>query len=99
MLHYLLSITICVSGAYVPLTEHGTIIVDGIYASCYASFNHWLANFFMAPLRLWPSLFGSAHVDDEMPAYAYAIKEIGHFVLPSVYQDRTHWAEALLFTS
>ena len=77
-----------ISGAYVPLTEHGTIIVDGVLASCYASFNHQLAHFFLAPLRWWPSLLSSIRTSDSMPAYVYAVKEIGHFVLPSEYQNR-----------
>ncbi|KAK4287354.1 hypothetical protein Pmani_039569, partial [Petrolisthes manimaculis] len=43
-------------GAYVPLTKEGTLIVDGIYVSCYASYRHALAHRFLAPVRLFPAL-------------------------------------------
>ena len=35
---------VCLLGAYVPLTEDGNILVDGVLASCYASFDHGLAH-------------------------------------------------------
>ena len=43
-------------GAYVPLTETGSIIVDGVQASTYASFDHHKAHLAMAPLRWFPWL-------------------------------------------
>ncbi|KAK3879663.1 hypothetical protein Pcinc_015792, partial [Petrolisthes cinctipes] len=43
-------------GAYVPLTKEGTLIVDGIYVSCYASYRHALAHRFLAPVRAFPAL-------------------------------------------
>lgn len=37
-----------------PITHSGTIVVNGILASCYANTkNHWLAHMSMAPLRLY----------------------------------------------
>ena len=39
------------TGAYVPLTEHGTIVVDGVLTSCYADVPHDLANFITTPAR------------------------------------------------
>ena len=32
-----------------PLTEEGNIVVDGVLASCYASFDHDLAHIAMVP--------------------------------------------------
>ena len=44
------------TGAYVPLTEAGTMIVDGVLVSCYTNTNHFLAHIVLAPLRWVPSL-------------------------------------------
>ncbi|XP_076065548.1 uncharacterized protein LOC143039417 [Oratosquilla oratoria] len=43
-------------GAYVPLTMEGTLLVDGVVVSCYASYGHDLAHSFLTPVRLMPSL-------------------------------------------
>ena len=42
------------SGAYVPLVNEGNIVVDGVLASCYGSFNHDVAHIIMAPMRWFP---------------------------------------------
>ena len=43
-------------GAYVPLTDAGTLLVDGVLVSCYTNTDHWLAHTALAPLRWYPSL-------------------------------------------
>ena len=40
-----------------PLTAEGTIVVDGVLASCYASFDHDWAHALTTPLRWLPGLF------------------------------------------
>merc|ERR1712106_37742 len=43
-------------GAYVPLTDRGTILVDGVLVSCYTNVDHSLAHVFFAPVR-WASRY------------------------------------------
>ena len=48
-------------GYMAPLTEEGTLIVNGVAASCYATINsHAVAHAVMAPMRWWYGLFGGA---------------------------------------
>ena len=72
-------LTIIILGAYVPLTMVCNIVVDGILASCYASFDHNLAHLGMTPMRWFPdivdSIFGEKHV------YVNIVKNLGRLVL------------------
>ena len=63
---------------YVPMTQEGNIIVDGILASCYASSHHDLAHIVITPLRWFPKItewiFG---VHDGSQAYVDLFKYFG----------------------
>nr|APD15680.1 lophotrochozoan hedgehog-related [Acanthochitona crinita] len=75
-------------GVYVPLTETGTLVVDGILASCYSSINHHVAHAFLTPVRWFPSLFHIPSDDHGMPTYVFFLKWLAHSILPSGYQGK-----------
>ena len=81
---YYITILIFSSGAYVPLTKDGNLVVGGVLASCYASFDHDLAHFAMIPMQWYPEMtqwiFG---VDNGTPDYLNIAKVFGRLVLPS----------------
>ena len=70
-------------GAYVPLTEKGNIVVDGVLASCYASFDHDLAQITMTPIQLFSEI--SKYIFGKEKAsltYVNITKELGRWLLP-----------------
>ena len=70
-------------GAYVPLTKEGRIIVDGVLASCYASYDHNLAHFTMTPMQWFSDVIGWIIGDDNgSPAYVNVIGDLGDWFLP-----------------
>ena len=70
-------------GAYVPLTMEGNVVVDGILASCYASFDHNLAHFAVKPFQWFPKMIEWTFGDDNgSPGYIEIAKGFGRSVLP-----------------
>ena len=72
-------------GAYVPLTNEGNIMVNGILASCYATFDHDLAHLVMTPIQLFPTLiewiFGQ---DDGIQGFVTIAKTLGRYLTPNI---------------
>ncbi|KAG7463770.1 hypothetical protein MATL_G00180210 [Megalops atlanticus] len=72
-------------GAYAPLTRHGTLVVDGVLASCYAAMDqHRLAHWAFAPLRLlyrWTGPGGNQ--GDGIHWYSQVLYWIGTLLLDS----------------
>ena len=62
---------------YAPLTDSGTLVVDGFLASCYASYPHWVAHLAMYPARTWPAFF-LADVQEGPGAFVTLIKSVGN---------------------
>ena len=74
-------VTICY--IYVPLTKEGNLVVDGVLASCYVSFDHDLAHIAMSPIQLFPEIIEWLYGEEEgSPYYVGIAKTLGRMVLP-----------------
>ena len=66
-----------------PVTLEGNIMVDGVLASCYASSDHDLAHFAMAPIRWLPEftewVFGE---NNGFPGYVVLAEQLGRWMIP-----------------
>ena len=82
--------TVHKSGAYAPMTATGSIVVNGVVASCYAIFeNHWLTHVAMAPLRVVYALSASLGLGGGASAAAAAATAAS--------QDGLHWYSTFLY--
>ena len=58
-------------------------MVDGVLASCYASFNHDLSHIAMTPIQWIPKIMQLVYgADDKDLAYVSITKELGKLILP-----------------
>ena len=74
------------SGAYVPLTMQGKILVDGVLASCYSDFHHDLAHLTMVPMQKFSAVMNWVFgVDTGYPVYVSIAREIGLLMLSGQY--------------
>ncbi|AWP12977.1 putative indian hedgehog B protein-like [Scophthalmus maximus] len=71
------------TGLYAPLTQHGSIVVNGVLASCYAAVdNHHLAHWALAPLRFFYSLLGPSEPQtDGLHWYPWLLQKLGQMLL------------------
>lgn len=71
------------TGLYAPLTEHGSIVVGGVLASCYAAVDsHHLAHWALAPLRFFYALMGpSGSQTDGLHWYPRLLQRLGTTLL------------------
>ena len=71
------------SGVFDPLTADGTIMVDGVLAACFASFNHDLAHLMMTPMQWYPEIIEwIVCTNNGILAYVGIAKEFGRWMLP-----------------
>ncbi|XP_075443973.1 sonic hedgehog protein isoform X2 [Ascaphus truei] len=78
-------------GAYAPVTAHGTVIIDGVLASCYAVIEeHRWAHMAFAPLRFGFDLFSFLFPKDYSSSYStYSQVEGIHWYSQILYQIGT----------
>ena len=76
------------TGFIAPLTNQGTLLVNGVHASCYAEINsHYLADVAMTPLKLWYMMLGQNHFQEEktINSFADALYKISSTLVPSIF--------------
>ena len=75
-------------GYMAPLTNEGTLIVNNIAASCYATINsHDVAHAVLSPMRWWYNLFGTMNETSDKTGvhwFANMLYEMTTFVIPSI---------------
>ena len=70
------------TGAYVPLTMEGNLVVDGVLVSCYPSAEHDLAHIGMAPIRWFPGMIKwICGEDNGFSIYVNIAEELGKFIV------------------
>jgi hypothetical protein len=75
--------TVVKRGVYAPLTSEGTVVVDGVAASCYAHVSsHLTAHTAMFPAR-WTSIFTAPSTQKGVHWYVQMLHDIAHQILPS----------------
>ena len=66
----------------------GNIVVDGVLASCYASFDHDLAHLVMSPVQWFPEMMQVIFGDDNGSTdYINIMKVLGRWMLPQKLMD------------
>ena len=72
-------------GAYVPLTNEGNIVVDGVLASCYPSAEHNLVHLAITPIHWFPQITQWILGEENgFQIYILIVEDLGRWVLPHV---------------
>ena len=67
-------------GVFAPLTQEGTIVVDDVVASCYATVpSHYFGHLGTWPYRIWKQYIHPGSFEGDMPMYIRLLRD---FILP-----------------
>ena len=64
-------------GTWAPLTMEGTLLVDGLLSSCYASFSHTVSDLALAPVKMFPRML----LDDQESLMADGKREVVNLLI------------------
>ena len=79
----LLHHTLYFSGAYVPLTTNGMLMVNGVLVSCYADFHHDVAHLSVIPMKVMSLVLEWILGNDTgFPVYVSTARQLGMMFLP-----------------
>ena len=76
-------------GLYAPLTVEGTIVVNGVLASCYASIEHDMAHLILKPMHFFPGMIKWIFAEDNgfSIMLKFVLNHMGRLMLPvGIYQ-------------
>ena len=80
-----------VKGGYTPLTMDGNIIVDSILASCYAYFDHDVANIGMTSMQWYPEIMDwIIGKDKESPGCVNLLSDVDKLVNDFLFLSKVH---------
>ena len=66
-----------------PLTKEGTIIVEGVLASCYPSVDHDVAHFAVTPMRWFSGVTDwMLGAQDGVPVYVKTCEQVAQWMFP-----------------
>ena len=66
-----------------PLTVEGSIIVDGVLASCHASADHGVAHLITTPIQWFPKIIEWLYGEGNgFPVFITVVETLGPWMLP-----------------
>ena len=77
-------------GIWVPLTMDGTLLVDGLLASCYASFSHDLVDLAYAPVKMFPRMLLDDQESVKVDGCRRVVKFLKNVATPMGLRQRNH---------
>ena len=77
-------------GIWVPLTMDGTLLVDGLLASCYASFSHDLVDLALAPVKMFPRMLLDDEESVKVDGCRWVVKFLKDAGTPMGFRQRNH---------
>ena len=75
---------------WAPLTMEGTLLVDGLLASCYASFPHAVSDLAFAPVKMFPRMLLDDEESVKVDGCRRVVKFLKNVATPMGLRQRNH---------